>query len=264
MNKSREANFWPAPVGESFGVKELAANSLKLASHSSLIFERSLIVTAEVPVVREHAKALLPYGLWLPKNPTALLFAADHRKPCFTRHYQEVSLMLRVNSVAGSGLLVAWMLVNDDSALIYGREVLGYPKKMAEISIKEIDGRVEVRASRRDGEIFRLDVTRGAAEATPPPLFATNLIAVGGLGQLFALNAAWACRSSETVHQSHVGDATYELGKSAYDPIAPIVSSGAKAIARITELDVGAGRLILPVGIAGLRFFAKNYNLRFR
>lgn len=264
MTTPRGPNFWPAPVGESFGVKELAANSLKLASHSSLIFERSLIVTVEVPVDRKEASALLPYGLWLPKNPTALLFAADHRKPCFTRHYQEVSLMLRVNSVAGSGLLVAWMLVNDDSALIYGREVLGYPKKMAEISIADGEDRVTVRASRRDGEIFALDVTKGVRETNPPPLFATNLIAVGGLGQFFALNAAWACRSTEKVHDARLGEATYRLGSSPYDPIAKVVAGAAPLAARVTELDVGAGRLILPVGVAGLRFFARNYNLRFR
>lgn len=264
MTAPKQANFWPAPVGERFGVKKLAENSLKLANHSSLIFAKSLIVTVEVPVSPKEAKSLLPYGLWLPKNPTALLFAADHRQPCFTRHYQEVALMLRVRSLAGEGLLVAWMLVNDDSALIYGREVLGYPKKMAEISIVETGDSVVVRANRRDGEIFALDLKLGQAVAHPPPLFATNLIAVGGLGQFFALNAAWACRSTEKVHRSHLATATYRLGDSAYDPIHSVIAAGSPLEARVTELDVGAGRLILPVGLAGLRFFASNYNLRFR
>jgi acetoacetate decarboxylase len=156
-----QPNFWPAPVGEPFGVKELARRSLDLARHSALIFEKSLIITAEVAVDPKEAKALLPYGLWLPKRPTALLFAADHRKPAFTRHYQEVALMLRVESIVGKGLLVAWMLVNDDSALIYGREVLGYPKKMATITIEDNAGAVRVRAARREGEIFALDVKKG-------------------------------------------------------------------------------------------------------
>ncbi len=264
MTAPKKANFWPAPVGERFGVKKLAENSLKLARRTSLIFEKSLIVTAEVPVVVREAKALLPYGLWLPEHPTALLFAADHRQPCFTRQYQEVALMLRVRSVAGSGLLVAWMLVNDDSALIYGREVLGYPKKMADISITESGDTVSVRASRRGGEIFALDVGKGEVVANPPPLFATNLIAVGGLGQFFAFNAAWACRSPEQVHSSHLGTATYRLGESAYDPIRAIIQDSAPLEARVTELDVFAGRLILPVGLSALRFFASNYNLRFR
>lgn len=264
MNETEDSNFWPAPVGERFGVKRLAENSLKLANHSSLIFEGSLILTAEVPVDRYEANTLLPYGLWLPPRPTALLFAADHRKPCFTRRYQEVSLMIRVRSLAGPGLLVAWMLVNDDSALIYGREVLGYPKKMADISIVD-DGRaVRVHAARRGDEIFALDLARTGPVTKPPALFATNLIAVGGLGQFFAVNAAWACRSTERVHASHLATASYRLGQSPYDPIHAVVGDSAPLEARVTELDVGAGRLILPVGVAGLRFFAKNYNLRFR
>jgi hypothetical protein len=109
-----------------------------------------------------------------------------------------------------------------------------------------------------------LDVQKGVAAPNPPPLFSVNLIAVGGLGQFFALNAAWACRSTEKVHASHKGTATYRLGDSPYDPIHRIVAEAAPIEARITELDVGAGRLILPVGLAGLRFFARNYNLRFR
>jgi hypothetical protein len=78
------------------------------------------------------------------------------------------------------------------------------------------------------------------------------------------LNAAWACRSTEKVHASCLGEAGYRLGESPYDPIAHIVKNEPPLEARVTELDVGAGRLILPVGLAGIRFFAKNYNLRFR
>ncbi len=257
-------NFWPTAVDGKLDLQHLAKSSFDLAKGRTLLFQRSLIFTAEIPVDGREARRLLPFGVRLANPGTAIVFAADHKQPCFAHRYQEVAVMLRVRSIVGPGLLIVWMLVNDDSALIYGREVLGVPKKMAAITVTEEANRFVAQADRRGERIFELAVTKGELTSPVEPVFAQPIAAVGGLGQAFAWNLAWASKSPETIHWARTGDAKVHFAPSAYDPIRRLFPDLTPVSARIVEVDVRAAPLLYPIGVAGLKFFMRNYNLRLR
>lgn len=83
------------------------------------------------------ARRLLPRALRLPDNgrASATMFFADYRRTAFGIPYREVGVLLHASSRGRPVMHCTWMVVDDDSAMIMGREMLGFPKKLADIGI---------------------------------------------------------------------------------------------------------------------------------
>ncbi len=101
------------------------------------MWKESHIILGNVELNRQEASRILPMGLRLTENPTATLFIVDYLKPNFTAPYREAAMLIHVRTVFGVGLHCAWMTVDDDTAMIYGRELLGYPKKWRTLHLKK-------------------------------------------------------------------------------------------------------------------------------
>jgi acetoacetate decarboxylase len=83
----------------------------------------------------EIVARLLPPPLKPAKRPLAAAFLANYPETNFSVAYQEGALFLMAEFNGEEGTYCLAMPVNNDMAMIGGREVFGYPKKMAIIEL---------------------------------------------------------------------------------------------------------------------------------
>lgn len=68
--------------------------------------------------------------------------------------YMEAGVFLHVEDDNGPARFCCWIVVNDDAALIGGRELQGFPKKLAEISPREDVDKAIGSVVRKGVEVF--------------------------------------------------------------------------------------------------------------
>ena len=112
----------------------------KLTRLKIKLWEDTTFILADVPLNPEETKKILPLFMCLDKPHRATFFIARYARTAFTGTYNEAALLVHVRTPLGKGVYCPWMIVDDDTALIYGRELLGYPKKMADIPFDD-DGK---------------------------------------------------------------------------------------------------------------------------
>lgn len=86
---------------------------------------------------------------------------------------------------------------------------------------------------------------------------------VGGLGQATALQPIWRFTPREVVHRAWTATVRLVADASPYDPIASVIA-GPPLAARVAEVDILGAPHLLPVGIAGPRWFTRTAMLRYR
>jgi len=100
----------------------------------------------------EIIKRLLPPPLKPTSAPIAYAFVAHYPKTNFGVTYNEGALFLTAEFDGVEGGYCLSMPVTDDQALVAGREVLGYPKKMADVYFKRekriVEGWIERKGTR--------------------------------------------------------------------------------------------------------------------
>lgn len=227
------------------------------------LWDNARFILADVPLDLREAKRVLPCGLRPSDPPIATLFVANYTKLSFNVPYHEAAVLIHVRTPLGKGLHCCWMVVDDDTALIYGREFLGYPKKMADIMFAENDDHISAGVSRRGVKVLTMEGNRGPAQEPPPPVFNFKTFNAGGPGQFFAINPIWFFRPKEVLRESYSAKVMVSLADSDYDPIARLVS-GDPVSGRFAVTDILGSKYILPVGLTGLSWFANVFNLRFR
>ena len=108
---------------------------------------------------------ILPRPLRPPNNPLALAFVAHYPQTSFGTIYNEAALFVQARYRGRLGMYCLSMPVDDDMAMAGGREVFGYPKKMAEsISLETVGSKVIGSAVRKGTEILRIEVEPKTAE----------------------------------------------------------------------------------------------------
>jgi acetoacetate decarboxylase len=223
-------------------------------------------VSVEVPVDRQSAQRLLPPWLRLARSARATLFIVEYRQPTFTSPYREAAVMLHVRTLFGRGVHCCWMVLDpDDSALIYGRELLAFPKKMARIHWEEDENGVRASVMRHGQEIIALEARKGAPAPAPAPLLDVKTFNIGGIGQLLAVNAIWCFRIRERFRSAATAEIAVTIRPSRDDPV-PIAAGGEplRATGTFGCIDIYGLRYLFPAGFAGPWWFARTYFLRFR
>ena len=111
------------------------------------------------------SSTILPRPLRSPTNPLALAFVARYPETSFGTVYNEGALFVQAEHRGRSGMYCVSMPVDDDMAMAGGREVFGYPKKMAEsITIGEEGSTVVARAVRKGTEILSIEINPTTTE----------------------------------------------------------------------------------------------------
>jgi acetoacetate decarboxylase len=218
----------------------------------------------DVPVDRDAVRQILPLGLWPTDPPMAMLTAARYETFPLGAPFRESAFNIYVNTPFGKGIHCAWIVVDDDRSLIGGRDFLGYPKKMADFSIRDSQGHVSATVSRLGKPLISIEADILEREEHPAPVYAVKHFNMGGPLNMVFFSPLWVFVARETIYESHTVKATLELGDSDRDPLARIVS-GPPAGGRMTVLDSHGLRYLLPVGVTGgIRWFSNTFSMRYR
>lgn len=213
-------------------------------------WQDALVLWAEVPCDRGAAAAVLPPGMKLADPPTATVFVADYPFTTFGSVYREAAVLLHCEDGKGPHLHCPWMVVDDDTALILGRELLGFPKKMAEISLEIHEGRAVGTVVRKGAELIRLEGVPTEDESDPPALFDRRFVNVIGsiVGGMSLVEIAAA---GERYHSCRRGNGKVILGDSDRDAIGALVPA-TDATVRLARLDFAAtGMHLAPPPLVG-------------
>jgi acetoacetate decarboxylase len=230
------------------------------------MWENGHCVLIDVPINPREAKKLLPLGLRLQDSNRATFFIADYAKTAFTTPYRECALLLHVHSrLGGAGVHCPWMIVDDDTALIYGRELLAYPKKMGAITFSEKDGVITSGLSRRGVNLASVKAATQGLEKNPQPVAGVKIFNTGGMGQFLAFNAVWLFKFVEHIHASYTATAELSIEDSPYDPIRKLIADYTNPLpARIAKIDILGWHYMLPVSLAGPWNYANTFEYKFR
>jgi acetoacetate decarboxylase len=250
----KEHGFW-----KQFKVM-LAVTRLKVK-----LWEDTTFILVDVPLNPEESNKILPLLMCLDRPHRATFFIAKYGRTAFTGTYNEAALLVHVCTPLGKGVYCPWMIVNDDTALIYGRELLGYPKKMAEIPFDDDGKIINASLTRRGIEVISVSAERVKKEDNPGPVLEMKTFNFGGMWQSFAYNPIWLFKPREVIHESYTAQALLDIRQSDYDPIRDLIADYKNPLdARIVKTDILGSRMIWPVGITGVRVFGNTFNLRFR
>ncbi|MBN2224308.1 MAG: acetoacetate decarboxylase family protein [Deltaproteobacteria bacterium] len=228
-------------------------------------WDNARFVLADVPLDYHEVKRILPWAMRPSNPPMATLFIAHYTGVSFPLFpYHEAALLIHVRTPLGTGIHCCWMIVDDDTALILGRELLGYPKKMGVFKFNEEKDTVRASVSRRGTQVISIEGIRAPKETAPQPVFNCKTFNIGGMGQFFAVNPVWMFRPREVIHEYYRADIKLTLNDSDYDPISRLVA-GEPQNGRIVVMDIpGDSSYMVPVGLAGPKWFSNTFNLRFR
>lgn len=229
------------------------------------LWEDTNFVLVDVPLNPEETKKILPLFMCLDKPHRATLFIVKYTRTAFTGTYNEAALLVHVCTPLGKGVYCPWMIVNDDTAMIYGRELLGYPKKMAEIPFADDGNKIKTSLTRRGVEVLSIEAERVKKENHPAPVLQRKTFNIGGMWQSFTFNPIWLFKPREAIHESYSANAVLDIKHSDYDPVRSLIADYKNPLkARIVKTDIFGTRMMWPVGFTGMRLFGNTFNLRFR
>jgi acetoacetate decarboxylase len=112
---------------------------------------------------------VLPRPLRPPPEPLGLAFVASYPDTNFGLAYREGAVCLDASYRGETGFYTLIMPVDDDAAMVEGRELLGYPKKLADrITLERREAHITGSVVRRGTEVIRIDGELGDARALGP------------------------------------------------------------------------------------------------
>lgn len=244
---------------------KLLANMVALWQNKVKLWENARFVFIEVPLNPGETNKLLPAGMFLSRSHSATFFIADYTKTAFTVPYKECALLVHVRTPFGAGVHCPWMIVDDDTALIYGRELLGYPKKMGELNFTEEGRTISAGLTRRGVKLISVKAEKKFEEIPPRPMMGLKTFNIGGMGQFTSLNPIWMFKPGETIHEAYAAEAELTIADSPYDPIKKLIADYKNPLpARIGIIDIMKLRYMIPVGLTGVRVYANTFENRFR
>lgn len=196
------------------------------------------LLIADVPVNRDIARQWLPPALELPgqTDARAAVFIAHYPDTAMGFAYREAGVLLHARLRNKPVLHCAWMVVDDDTAMILGRELLGFPKKMARIDFDFAPLRPEASVVRRGVELLRFEgVADGDGARTPA--FAHPIVNMRGIPGALP-NLMLSITAHEQCHVSNALRLRIRTQESACDPLASLGIDG----------EFSARRMVLNIG----------------
>jgi acetoacetate decarboxylase len=225
------------------------------------IYRDAHYLVADVELDARVAARLVPWPLQLATPPRAQVFTGFFPTNTFGSVYREAGVFIEVRHRRQSRAIYApWMLVDDDVALIVGRELLGYPKKLGALTWEHAGDRIRAVAWRRGHELIVMEGTLGARITAPPPILGRphrNIRATSGV----MLPKILAFTPRERVVEVRHAELEVRIGGSERDPLHEM-GFGRVLGARLHRVDLGGGMPPLPIGAISPVAFARQLLLR--
>jgi acetoacetate decarboxylase len=206
---------------------------------NAYIWRNARVLAVDVPIARETAAAWLPAPLESADLPCASIFIADYPETTLGLVYREAGILLHARDAAGAASHCSWMVVDDDAALIGGRELLGFPKKMAEISLIESGPGVVGSVRRKGTEIMRIEASLGERESEPAPFLGRRIVNAIGT-PITGTKLLDLPPTGEAIHSSRRGEGKLTLTSSERDALGDLRVPPACAV-RYMVLSFGGG-----------------------
>ena len=230
------------------------------------IWRDASVFAADLEVDARAAASWLPGWLRILQPARATVFVADypHRLPSGVNPYRETAVLLHVRLGRKEGVFCPWMLVDDDAAMLLGRESLGYPKKMGEISLSAEGGGVKARVERKGTTLLDIEGRVEGAHSSPPPMFARNFFNVWGPVGLTFQKILYFSTEEEILAAQRVA-ADVAVSGSELDPLSEL-GFGRVLEARLYHLNFASTRTLkmpLPLLPVSPAFMYRHWNLRY-
>ncbi len=157
--------------------------ALAIANLGGMAYRDAQYLTAVVEVDEKAMTRWLPSGMRLAQPGRADLFCAYFPNNTYTGAYHEAGLFVHVKAGRGYGIFCPWMILDDDRAMIMGREALGYPKKMGEVAWDNNGERIMAKATRRGITLIEMEAKLGEVLHDAPPILGLpHRNVTGGIG----------------------------------------------------------------------------------
>ncbi len=222
------------------------------------------ILAVEMAVDTKTASSWLPGGLKLIEPARATVFVADYPELTIdVDPYNETAVLLHVRFGWVKAVFNPWILVDDDSAMLLGREALGCPKKMGKISLNVEDGRVDASVERKGAQLVKANGTVTGPADNPEPFFDRNWINVWGLMGL-TVQKLLHFRAEEEILDAQKVDVNIAVNGSEKDPLHEL-NLGEVLGATLYRMNFGRTRskaIPIPIFPVSPRFMLRNYALR--
>jgi acetoacetate decarboxylase len=219
---------------------------------SEWLYRDAHYFVADMEIDEHVAARWVPRPLKLARPARASLFTAWFPHNTFGSVYREAGLFLHVEHLWTRAVHCPWMLVDDDVALIVGRELLGYPKKMGTIEFELRGDEIRGVASRRGTELLRMEGTLRESVGDPPPMLGRphrNVRSSLGL----ALPKLLAFTPKEEAIEVRRVEVKVEVGCSERDPLGELCF-GRVLEAYLHRVNLGARGIPIPLPMSPLGF----------
>jgi len=224
------------------------------------IYRDAHYLVADVELDPAAAARWVPWPLRLAKPARGQLFTAYFPSTTFGSVYREAGVFFEVATTLGRAIYSPWMLVDDDVALIAGRELLGYPKKLGEITWTHDGDRIEATVHRRGAHVLSMQATLTGRIAEPPPMLGRphrNVRAALGL----AVPTLIAFTPREHAVEVRACNLALDLRGSQRDPLHQL-GLGRVLASRLHRVDLGGALPPLPLFPVSPLGFARQLLLR--
>ena len=224
------------------------------------IYRDAHYLAADVEVDPAIARRWLPRPLRLAEPGRARVFTGYFPTNTFGSVYHEAGIFVDVMHGRSRAIYCPWMIVDDDVALIAGRELLGYPKKLGEITWEHTADRIRGVASRRGHELIAMTGTLGDVIADPPPILGVphrNVRSTAGV----AIPKLIAFTPRERVVEVRRADLAVTIRGSERDPLHEL-GLGRVLGARLHRVDLGGAMPPVPLGVVSPLAYARSILLR--
>jgi acetoacetate decarboxylase len=175
-------------------------------------WRNATVLCADLAIDHRAAEALLPPGLDPVPEARATVFVAHYPFTTFGTVYSEAAVLIYGTDDLGTYLHCPWMVVDDDSALVLGRELLGFPKLLADITLDADGTTLAAHVNRKGHDHVRLEGTAPLEEPDPPRVFDYRWRNVIG-STLVGMNLAEYGPGGEHIHSCRTGIGTLTLGE---------------------------------------------------
>ncbi|MGX9672544.1 acetoacetate decarboxylase family protein [Mycobacterium sp. HM-7] len=211
-----------------------------LADPRRSLYRDAHYFSATVEIDPEQMQRWLPAGVRLADPARADLFVAWFPDCNYGSIYHEAGLFVHVKTMQGTGIHCPWMILDDDVALILGRELLGYPKKMGDINWVLTDTEISTVAARRGHKLLTMSGRLGEVMADPPPILARPHRNVTGLAGVFPSWVVAFTPRERVIEVRRIDDFSLEVHGSERDPIDQM-GIGRVTEARLHRVDLASG-----------------------
>lgn len=238
-------NWEPSVRTAGRGIRADIQRAMRLADPRRPLYRNAHYFAATVEVDPDRMHQWLPPGVRLAEPGRADVFTAYFPDCNYGSVYHEAGLFVHIKAGRKIGIHCPWMILDDDVALILGRELLGYPKKLGEIDWRLTDTDITATASRRGTTLITMSGRIGAVQTEAPPILGRPHRNVIGLAGAFLPWVLAFTPGERPAQVRRIEDATLELSGSERDPIDQM-GLGRIVDARLHRVDLTAGTPPLP------------------